>query len=528
MVRGLSDLEIEFNPTTDLAGVESVIDRVHPAFQWPSHLPLDELSPRVLDLAVKRASDRIHLAHLLDRMLPAAQAEERASAEGHARLEKESEAANAKRAGGLVQILRPTSPRIEDLKGYGKLSAWANDLLIDLLAYRSGDVAWADIDGGCLAAGGPGTGKTLFATALAASAGLPLIVFSYADAQSYGDGHLGTVIKRIKAVFAEAAKAAPCILFIDELDAFSSRSSGLNSGRHDDWWTAIIACLLELLDGTARREGIVVIGATNHPEKIDPAILRSGRLDRRFDIELPDEEALIGIFAHHLPGVPAEAFEPAAVVLSGSISGADVARYAREARRAARRAGRELVVDDLLAVAMPSDTRTVEHQRLVATHEAGHVIACLSVGVVPQSVSIVSSGGNHGGVRSNPSMGLERAGDVEDYVVRLLGGRAAEDVVFGDVCAGSGGSDLSDLAGATRIVQQMLGHLGLGPRLSTYDPPAALVEAEMQRIYARTLDVIRRHREDLEALAELLLEKRVLSQSALQAFASDRGIGGAR
>ena len=149
--------------------------------------------------------------------------------------------------------------------------------------------------------GPPGTGKTTYAKALCNTLQVPLI--STSVARWLEASNLGDVLAAISATFKYAQEHSPCILFIDEIDNIGSRNDGANGGnshKNDDYWSSLINRLLELLDGTAKTDGVIILGATNRPEKIDPALLRSGRLEKHIIIPPPDAEALIGILAHHL------------------------------------------------------------------------------------------------------------------------------------------------------------------------------------------------------------------------------------
>lgn len=381
---------------------------------------------------------------------------------------------------------------------------------------------WADVDGGCLLHGPPGTGKTLFASALAATCGLPFIAASYAQWQASGDGHLGYVVKAIRATFETANANAPCILFIDEADSLRLRGG---SGDGDGWWTAIVNCVLECVDGTSRRHGVIIIAACNNPRLLDPALVRSGRLDRQFEIGMPDEKALLGIMKHHLPGATTEELAPAATALAGSASGADISRITREARRSARREKRAVTAADLLAIAIPLDTRSERDRRLVAVHEAGHAVAMMSQGRVPDMLSIVSAGGAHGGVRSESPAGMGRLSDLEDDIVVRLAGRAAEETILGQPSAGA----MGDLQQATDLATHIVGLWGLGGRLFYSDQvDSAAVEGRLRDLYSRSLRLIGEHRSLVEKLANLALERRILGRAALAEFAAEHGLGGAR
>ena len=205
---------------------------------------------------------------------------------------------NAGAVSGASSTVR-VSPtlRVETLSGYGEAQGWALDLKADLPLWREGAIGWDQMSTKMLLSGPPGTGKTTYARALCNSLEVPLIVSSVASWLE--PGYLGDVLKRMSAVFETAREHSPCIVFIDELDAIGSRGGGQGK-RHDEYWTTVITRLLELLDGAMKTEGVIVVGATNLPGKIDPALLRSGRLERHVMIPPPDVQALAGILAHHL------------------------------------------------------------------------------------------------------------------------------------------------------------------------------------------------------------------------------------
>jgi len=189
------------------------------------------------------------------------------------------------------------SLRVETLAGYGEAKDWALDLKGDLPLWREGAIGWDEMSTKLLLSGPPGTGKTTFATALCNTLQVPMIVSSVA--WWLEPGFLGDVLQRMSATFEAARENAPCLVFIDEVDAIGSRGGGQGS-RHDDYWTTIITRLLELLDGALKTEGVIVVAATNLPERIDAALLRSGRLEKHVAIPSPDAEALAGILEHHL------------------------------------------------------------------------------------------------------------------------------------------------------------------------------------------------------------------------------------
>jgi len=187
--------------------------------------------------------------------------------------------------------------RIETLSGYGEATQWALDLKADLQAWRARGLGWSEMNTKLLLSGPPGTGKTTYARALCNTLQVPLLVTSVAAWLE--PGYLGDVLKRMSQAFEAARTHAPSILFIDEIDNIGSRSGGRRE-QHDDYWRSLINRMLELLDGASKTDGVIVVAATNLPDRIDPALLRSGRLEKHVEIPMPDTEALRGILVHHL------------------------------------------------------------------------------------------------------------------------------------------------------------------------------------------------------------------------------------
>ncbi|TWB41196.1 AAA family ATPase [Nitrospirillum pindoramense] len=258
------------------------------------------------------------------------------------RMQAATEAPPAPEVQGL-----PAGPTLDQLAGMDEAVAWGRQLAEDLADYRAGRIGWDAVEHGVVLAGPPGTGKTTFAAALARSCGVPLILGSHASWQAAG--HQGEMLKAMNATFAEAAEASPCILFIDEIDGFTSRTAS-SHGYNSTYQRQIVNALLEHLDGVEGRQGVVVVGATNMPEVVEPALLRPGRLERVITIPVPDTAALIGIFRHHLgtdlPG--ADLFQVAAIAATGGATGAHVTQWVRGARRVARKARRSMRLGDLM------------------------------------------------------------------------------------------------------------------------------------------------------------------------------------
>ncbi len=192
-----------------------------------------------------------------------------------------------------------TTLRLEDLHGFGAAGFWARRTADRLLAYRAGQLEARDLPRGVLLVGPPGTGKTLLVQALANSAAVPLISGSLARWQAADDSHLGTTLRAMRRTFDAARVAAPCVLLIDELDSFGSRADF--AAPHRDYATQVVNGLLELLDGAEPRLGVVVVGTCNDARRIDPAILRAGRIDDILELGLPDATALAAIARLYLP-----------------------------------------------------------------------------------------------------------------------------------------------------------------------------------------------------------------------------------
>jgi ATP-dependent Zn protease len=423
---------------------------------------------------------------------------------------------------------------LEDLAGMDEATGWGKSLAADLQAYRAGRLPWSAVDCGVLVYGPPGTGKTTFARALAASCGAPLITGSLAEWQAAG--HLGDLLGAMRAAFDRARASAPAILFIDEIDAFGDRNSFSHENRN--YSTQVVNGFLEMLDGIGGREGVVVVGACNHPDSLDPAIVRSGRLDRRIHIPLPDQAALRQIIRHHLGIDLADADLADAAKAAVGASGADVERWVRGARRRARTGNRPMVIEDLLAEIRGSYAPLPDEQRRrTALHEAGHAVAIAQLR--PQALvraTIRQTETTSGGVEIAIARGaISTRADFNGLLIHLLAGRAAEEVLLGSVSAGSGGGETSDLARATALATASITDLGLGEDapllwLGSVDVEtvgallrvrpdlARAVAVQLERAYIEAKALVSKHDRHIFRVADQLLERETLDREEILAL----------
>ncbi|MBB4249449.1 AAA family ATPase [Rhizobium sp. BK008] len=406
--------------------------------------------------------------------------------------------------------------RLESMPGYGEAKDWGMQLSDDLADWKAGRIPWSDVDTGLLLSGPSGVGKTIYAQALANTCDVALVVASAARWQS--KGHLGDMQKAMFASFAEAKKKAPAILFIDEVDSFTDRDRELSNNA--SYVRQVINSFLECLDGTAGREGVVVVGACNNPSVMDPAILRPGRLDHHIRLGYPDAEARVGILRLHLRGDLPDADFSQFADDSFGLTGADIARLVRLARRVARRHRRAVTVEDVMASLPGRIVLSEKFRWALAIHELGHAAVAVATGA--QKVWAVS-------IESKASATVERqilggavmeVGEFEnhgkqfylDNIAIHLGGMAAEQVFLGE----HGSGVASDLDGATRLAIIVDRHLGMNGVLNAWpagiderlidsvrriDAPLLMrIEPVLQEQLARAKTIIESHRTSLEGL----------------------------
>ncbi|WP_074118753.1 AAA family ATPase [Bradyrhizobium sp. AS23.2] len=417
-------------------------------------------------------------------------------------------------------------PKLEDAVEYGAARIWGMNLVRDIADYRSGRLDWQGVDRGAVLFSEPGLGKSLFARVLANACGVPLVAFSIADLFASSPGYLDSVIKASRAMFERAAAVAPCILFLDEIDALPNRAT--MSPRGADWWTPVVTDFLLSLDNAVmgKRAGIVVLGATNNISGVDAAVLRPGRLERAIEITRPDQAGAINILRHHLGRDLADADLTDIGHLMDGSTGAEIMMAVRGARRIARYAGRALELNDLIrATAMVEDIAPAALRR-TCIHEGAHAVTsiALSCGVLKRCM-IGRIGTSAGETRIQwETDDLPTRDSIERRAIVMLAGRAAESLLIGDMAVGAGGSDDSDLAQVTQFVTTLHASTGLGDTL-TYiasyqdalkavrrDPELrSKVERHLQALQNRSDEVVRRHRDAILAVADRLAAHRQLS-----------------
>lgn len=303
---------------------------------------------------------------------------------------------------------------LDALAGMGELSSVAATLVADLAVYKAGQLAWSDLPRGILLYGGPGTGKTYAVGCIARAANVPLIAATVGGWQSAG--HLGDMLKAMKASFDEARSNAPCVLFIDELDSLGSRQS---KDKNSNYRTQVINEMLAQMDGIAGLEGVILIGATNDPHAIDPAIQRPGRLDRHIAVPLPGRLAIEAQVLRHLGADAAHIDLPAVMRLTRGKTPAELAAALRLARAQARQARTKLSTQDVLEHLRPAPL-SIEREWIVALHEAGHAMVGHLLGVGRPTELRIDNNGGETRMRLNTSTG--RLETVENKMAYFFGG----------------------------------------------------------------------------------------------------------
>ena len=433
---------------------------------------------------------------------------------------------------------RPTveaPPSLDELVGYGEAKTWGLALARDIELWRNGTIDWGDVDRGLLLSGPPGTGKTMFAGALARSCDARLVATSIARWQSAG--HLDDTLKAMRKSFDEASANRPSVLFIDEFDGIADRSRVVGTD-HETYWTQVINFLLELIDGHDRLEGVVVIGATNYPKRIDPALLRPGRLDRHIQITLPDTEERKHLARSYFGAHLADAELNSIAAATFGLTGAHFQTVGRHAKRLARAEGRAVLLADVMSALPPARKITGGERRTIAIHEAGHAVVGVRLGVGVLNTVAVPWETHAGQPLGFAHFGMEegqlgeRQGSL-DRIALLLAGRAAEEVVIGTAFDGAGDAEGCDLHKASDLATRMEVQLGMGEGLGYFNltsveqrdrfrrsnpDVAARVERVLVREMERSREIVTRFRSAIERIADALVEKAAIEGEEVRAI----------
>ncbi|OHX66912.1 ATP-dependent zinc metalloprotease FtsH [Flammeovirga pacifica] len=430
----------------------------------------------------------------------------------------------------------------------------AKEEVEEIVDFLKNSKKYTDLGGkipkGVLLVGPPGTGKTLLAKAVAGEAGVPFFSMSGSD---FVEMFVGVGAARVRDLFKQAKEKAPCIIFIDEIDAIGrSRGKGSMPGSNDERENTLNSLLVEM-DGFGTDSGVIILAATNRPDVLDNALMRAGRFDRQISVDKPDINGREQIFKVHLNPIKVSKNVNAKELATQTpgFAGAELANVCNEAALIAARNNKQAVeMDDFMAAidrvigGLEKKNKIIskEEKKIVAYHEAGHAVTgwflehanpLVKVSIVPRGVAAL------GYAQYLPKeQYLNTTEEMMDEICMTLGGRAAEEIIFGRISTGA----LSDLERTTKMAYSMVSIYGMNDQIghiSFYDPNrseyssrpysealAEKIDDEVKKLiekaYQRTLGLLREHGDALEALAQQLLEKEVLYQSDLVKLIGER------
>ncbi|MBE5874551.1 MAG: ATP-dependent zinc metalloprotease FtsH [Lachnospiraceae bacterium] len=455
-----------------------------------------------------------------------------------------------------VYVQKETGVTFKDVAGEDE----AKESLVEVVDFLHNPGKYSKIGArlpkGALLVGPPGTGKTLLAKAVAGEAKVPFYSLTGSD---FIELYVGVGASRVRDLFKEATKNAPCIIFIDEIDAIGrSRDSKYGGGNEEREQT--LNQLLSEMDGFDSSKGVLILGATNRPEILDKALLRPGRFDRRIIVDKPDLKGRVEILKVHAKDVKMDEtvdLDAIALATSGAV-GSDLANMINEAAINAVKEGREYVCQqdlfnavEVVLVGKEKKDRIMskEERKIVSYHEVGHaLISALQKNSEPvQKITIVPrTMGALGYVMHVPEEEkyLNTEAELRDMLVGLVGGRAAEEVVFDTVTTGAA----NDIERATEIARSMVTRYGMSKRfglvglatiesqylegraaLNCSDETAAAIDEEVVAIikesYEKALELLRENRELMDKLAAFLIEKETITgKEFMEIFRKEKGI----
>lgn len=386
--------------------------------------------------------------------------------------------------------------------------------------------------------GPPGTGKTLLARAIAGEAGVP---FFYCSGSEFEEMFVGVGARRVRDLFASAKKVAPCIVFLDEVDAIGAS----RNPKDQQYMKMTLNQLLVELDGFKQSEGIIVVAATNFPESLDKALTRPGRFDRHVVVPLPDVEGRRQILQVHMGKVPAADDVDLTIIARGTpgFSGAELAnlvniaalRAAMEGKRAVHLSDLEFAKDRIIMGAeRKSAVISEESRKLTAYHEGGHALVAMNTpGALPVHKATIVPRGNALGMVAQLPEGDQTSVSRRQMLARLdvcMGGRVAEEIIFGEGEVTSGAS--SDISSATRLAREMVTKYGMSREVGVvaheYSDDGRSVSAETRLVIEKEVrqlletahqnaqKILRDHLSELHALAGALLDRETLTGKEIQ------------
>lgn len=454
---------------------------------------------------------------------------------------------NVGKSRARIYVERDTGVRFEDVAGADEAKFELQEIVSFLKNQDKFGRLGATIPKGILLVGPPGTGKTLMAKAVAGEASVPFFSISGSE---FVELFVGVGAARVRDLFEQARKTAPCIIFIDELDALGKARSNVGYGGGNDEKEQTLNQLLAELDGFDPRQGIVLLAATNRPEVLDPALMRAGRFDRQVVMDRPDKSGRAAILQVHMKKVTVgEDAEPERIAaITPGFSGADLANLVNEAAIiATRRNGKNVTMADFTAaverIVAGSERRSrllnPRERRTVAYHEMGHALVAASlegadpvhkVSIIPRSIGALG----YTMQRPTEDRFLLPASELKDRMTVLLAGRAAEDLVIGEISTGAA----DDLAKVTDIARQIVTRFGMSKEVGqvVYERESSSFlgenvmaikqrdysEATGQKIdeavrklvdeaYERARDILAERRATLDEGAELLLDRETVT-----------------